>query len=96
MNVDYHHYPSIAIVDDEEDIVTQFTEVYIENWCPVLGFFTNSLLTFDYISERTDKFSLIIVDYKMSPMQGSELSNKISTINTKIGLILITAYDIII
>ena len=24
MNVDYHHYPSIAIVDDEEDIVTLF------------------------------------------------------------------------
>ena len=36
---------------------------------------------------------MTIVDYKMSSMQGSELSNKISTINTKIGLILITAYD---
>ncbi|MDF2736544.1 MAG: hypothetical protein K0S93_400 [Nitrososphaeraceae archaeon] len=43
--------------------------------------FTNPLFILDYIHECPDKFSMIIVDYRMSPMQGSELANKISAIN---------------
>src|SRR5215211_1231202 len=47
----------------------------------------------DYLREHSDKFSLIIVDYRMSPMQGCELSIKISTINPKIKMIFLTPYD---
>jgi DNA-binding NtrC family response regulator len=89
----YHHNnKSIAVVDDEEDNVTLFTKVMQENSYHVMGF-TNPLFFLDYIREYPDKFSLIIVDYRMSPMQGCELSSKISTINPKIKMILITAYD---
>ncbi len=56
--------------------------------------FTNPLLALDYISEHPDKFSLIIVDYKMSPIQVcNKLSSKILAINPKIKMVLITAYD---
>ena len=88
-------YKIVAIVDDEEDIVTLFTEVLQENGYHVMGF-TNPLLILDYICEHPNRFDLIIIDYKMSPMQGCELSKKISAINPKIKMIFITAYDKII
>ena len=55
--------------------------------------FTNPLFILDYIREFPDNFSLIIVDYRMSPIQGCEISNKISAINPTIKMILLTAYD---
>ena len=79
-------------MDDEEDNVTLFTKVMQDNNYHVMGF-TNPLFFLDYIREYPDKFSLIIVDYRMSPMQGCELSNEIAKINPKIKMILLTAYD---
>ncbi|HJU59128.1 MAG TPA: response regulator [Nitrososphaeraceae archaeon] len=91
--VDYHNNKSIiAVVDDEKDIVTLFIEVLQENGYHVMGF-TNPLFILDYIREHPDKFSLIIVDYRMSPMQGDELANEIAKINPKIKMIFLTAYD---
>ena len=69
-------YKSIAVVDDEEDNVTLFTKVMQDNNYHVIEF-TNPLFFLDYIRRYPDKFSLIIVDYRMSPMQGCELSSKI-------------------
>ena len=66
-----------------------------ENGYDVIGF-TNPLMALDYIREHPDEFDLIIIDYKMSPMQGCELSNKISTINPNIKMVIITAYDNVI
>ena len=63
-------------MDDEEDIVTLFTKVMQENGYLVMGF-TSSLFFLDYIREHPDKFSFLIVDYRMFPMQGSELANKL-------------------
>ena len=73
---------SIAVVDDEEDIVTLFTEVLKENGHKVMGF-TSPIIILDYIHKHPTEFGLIIVDYRMSPMQGSELASKISAINPK-------------
>ncbi len=92
MNVIDYQYQSIAVVDDEEDIVTLFTDALEENDYQVMGF-TNPLLFLDYVREHPDKFDLIIVDYKMSPMKGCELTKEIVAINPKIKMILITAYD---
>ena len=73
-------------MDDEEDNVTLFTKVIQDNGYQVMGF-TNPLFILDYISEYPDRVDLIIVDYRMSPMQGSELASKISAINPKIKMI---------
>ena len=59
-------------MDDEEDNVTLFTKVIQDNGYQVMGF-TNPLFFIDYIREHPDKFSLIIVDYRMSPMQGWDI-----------------------
>ena len=83
---------AIDIVDDEEDIVTLFTEVLNEYGYNTVGF-TNPLLALEHIHRYPDKFDLIIFDYRMSPMQGCELANKISTIIQKIKMLFITAYD---
>ena len=79
-------------MDDEEDIIIVFKAVLQENGYDVIGF-TNPLMALDYIRKHPDVFDLIIIDYKMSPMQGCELSNKISTINPNIKMVIITAYD---
>ena len=85
-------YKSIAVVDDEQDIITLFKAVIQENGYLMIGF-TNPLFALNYINNHLNEFGLIIVDYRMSPMHGCELSSKISAINPKIKMILITAYD---
>ena len=85
--VGYNHNKSIAVVDDEEYIVTIFTEVLQENGYYVMGF-TNPLFILDHSSEYPDRVDLIIVDYRMSPIQGCEIFNKISAINPTTKMIL--------
>ena len=85
-------YKLIAIVDDEEDNVTLFTRLLQKNGYRIMGF-TNPLFALNYINNHPNEFGLIIVDYRMFPMYGCELSSKISTINPKIKMILLTAYD---
>jgi DNA-binding NtrC family response regulator len=85
-------YKSIAVVDDEEDNLTLFTQLLQKNGYNITGF-TNPLFALNYINNHPNEFGLIIVDYRMSPMHGCELSSKISAINPKIKMILITAYD---
>ena len=55
--------------------------------------FTNPIFFLDYLREHPDGFDLIIIDYRMSPMQGCEISSNISAINPKIKVVLLTAYD---
>ena len=85
----------IAVVDDEEDIIMAFKAVIQNDGYDVIGF-TNPLMALDYIHKHPVMFDLIIIDYKMSPMQGCQLSNKISTINPNIKMVIITAYDNVI
>ena len=88
-------YKSIAVVDDEQDIITLFKAVIQENGYHMIGF-TNPLFALNYINNHSNEFGLIILDYRMSPMQGCELANKISAINPRIKMVLITAYNDII
>jgi CheY-like chemotaxis protein len=69
--VDYHNNKSIDVVDDEEDNVTLFTKVIQDNGHKVKGF-TSPIIILDYIHKHPDEFGLIIVDYRMSPMQRDE------------------------
>ncbi len=87
--------PSISIVDDEEDIVSLFTEALQENGFLVIGF-TNPLFIIDYIRDHPDQIKLILIDYKMSQMTGCELANQLYAINPKIKMVLITAYSDIV
>ena len=83
-------YRAIAIVDDDEDIVNLFTELLREKGYDVSGF-TNPFLLLDYILHHDNQFRLVLIDYKMPQMTGCELANKITNINSKIEMVLITA-----
>jgi DNA-binding NtrC family response regulator len=88
-------YESVAIVDDEEDIVTLFTELLQIKGYLIMGF-TNPLFLIDYIHEFPNQFRLILVDYRMPQMTGCTLANQIHAINPKINMILFTAFDDIV
>ena len=81
---------SIAIVEDEEDILTLFTEIIRQNGYPVVGY-TNPISFVRYLRTHQDKFVLILIDYKMPQMTGCELANQITKINPKVKLVLMTA-----
>jgi DNA-binding NtrC family response regulator len=76
-------YKTVAVVDDEDDIVTLYAIVLQENGYKVIGF-TNPLFILEYVCKNSNEFELIIIDYRMPQMLGCELSNKISAINPNI------------
>ena len=84
------NYLALAIVDDDEDIVNLFTDFLRENGYNVVGF-TNPFLLLDYIHHHNNQFHLVLIDYKMPQITGCELANKITDINSRIKMVLITA-----
>lgn len=88
-------YQSIALVDDDKDTVNLFSYFLRENGYDVIGF-TNPLLLLDYILHNDIKFRLILIDYKMPQITGCELANRITDINPRIKMVLITAINDII
>jgi DNA-binding NtrC family response regulator len=85
-------YGSVAIVDDENDIVSLFTELLRGSGYHAKGF-TDPLSFLEYFRQYPNEFNMIILDYRMSPMQGCELAKETRKINPNIKMVLVTAYD---
>ena len=88
-------YQAIALVDDDEDTVNLFSYFLRKNGYDVIGF-TDPLSLLDYVLHHDNQFRLILIDYRMPQITGCELANKITDINPKIKMVLITAYNDII
>ena len=86
---------SIAVVEDEEDILTLFTEIIRENGYPVIGFTKPSSFV-EHLRIHRDEIDLILIDYKLPQMTGCDLAKKIAEIDPRIKMILITAYNDIV
>lgn len=86
---------SIAIIDDEQDILNLFLEVLEDEGYMTTGF-TNPVSFLEYVKQHKDEFHFVILDYKMSPMEACELANTVHNINPKIKMILLTAYSDIV
>jgi two-component system response regulator HydG len=86
---------SIAVVEDEEDILTLFTEIIRENGYPVIGFTKPSSFV-EYLRIHRNEIDLILIDYKLPQMTGCDLAKKIAEIDPRIKMILITAYNDIV
>jgi DNA-binding NtrC family response regulator len=82
-------------VDNEEDIVSLFTELLQANGYITIGF-TNPYFIIDYLQELPNQFGLVIIDYRMPQMTGCELANRIHAINQKVKMVLLTAFDDIV
>jgi DNA-binding NtrC family response regulator len=73
---------SIAIVEDEEDILTLFTEIIREHGYSVMGF-TNPSSFVEYLRIHRDEIDLILIDYKLPQTTGCDLAKKIAEIDPK-------------
>lgn len=86
---------SIAIIEDEDDILTLFTEIIRKHGYSVIGF-TNPSSFVEYLRIHRHMIDLLLIDYKLPQMTGCDLAKKIIEIDPTIKMILITAYNDIV
>ena len=83
---------SIAIVDDEQDLVDLFSEALKMHGYSVCSF-TNPVTAYEQMKQNLDKYALLIADYKMPHMSGLELASKLQKLNKEMNVIIMSAYD---
>src|SRR5688500_13351063 len=76
---------SIAIIDDDPDLLNLFSEALQMSGYTVSSF-TDPLLAYQHIQENPDKYSLVIVDEKLFNLNGLFSSTKLLEINTKLKI----------
>ena len=82
---------SIAIVDDDPDLLNIFSEALNMSGYDVSSF-TDPILAYEHIKEYPTRYSLVITDDKMPDMNGLFLSTKLLEINPKLNVILLSDY----
>ena len=82
---------SIAIIDDDPDLLNLFSEALQMSGYTVSSF-TDPLLAYRHIQENPDNYSLIIVDEKIFNLNGLFSSTKLLEINPKLNVILLSNF----
>ena len=80
---------SIAIIDDDPDLLNLFSEALQMSGYTVSSF-TDPLLAYQHIQENPDKYSLVIVDEKIFNLNRLFSSTKLLEINSKLNVILLS------
>ena len=85
-------YPqSVMVVDDEEDLANLYMKILQRS-----GFnsscFIDPLLALEHYNQNPNRYSLIITDLCMPSLDGIRLAKMISKVDTKIKILLITAF----
>ena len=83
---------SIAIVDDEQDLVDLFSEALKMHGYSVCSF-TNPVTAYEQMKQNLDKYALLIGDYKMPHMSGTYEQRWVKNINKEMNVIIMSAYD---
>jgi len=83
----------IAIIDDESDIVQLFSDALKAVGFKTMGF-SDPLAATEYIKSHHSDFSLVLTDWRMPKMTGIELTGLISSIDSEIKVILMSAYEL--
>ncbi len=81
---------SIAIVDDDPELLNIFSEALKMTGYQDVSSFTDPLLAYKQIQENPHKYSLLIIDDKMPNVNGLLLSTKLLEINPKLNVILLS------
>jgi DNA-binding NtrC family response regulator len=81
---------SIAIVDDDPELLNIFSEALKMTGYHDVSSFTDPLLAYKYIKENPHKYSLLIIDDKMPNVNGLLLSTKLLELNPKLNVILLS------
>lgn len=84
----------VAIVDDEEDITRLFHDALSKiNGINVFAF-TDPIIALEHFQKNKGAYMLVISDYRMPALNGTDLLRKMKEINKYVRTILMTAFDI--
>ena len=84
---------TIAIIDDEVDLVNLFQEALENNGFKVCAF-TDPIQAFNTLKKKIQEYGLILSDFRMPNLNGYELCTKLILLNPELEVILMSAYDI--
>ena len=84
---------TIAIIDDEVDLVNLFQEALENNGFKVCAF-TDPIQAFNTLEKKIQEYGLILSDFRMPNLNGYELCTKLVLLNPELEVILMSAYDI--
>ncbi len=84
---------TIAIIDDEIDLVNLFQEALENNGFKVCAF-TDPIQAFNTLEKKIQEYGLILSDFRMPNLNGYELCTKLILLNPELEVILMSAYDI--
>jgi len=84
----------VAIVDDEEDITILFRDALSGIKGITVFTFTDPILALEHFMENKDNYALVISDYRMPGLSGTELLKKMKDANKYVRTILMTAFEI--
>ena len=83
---------SIAIIDDDPDLLNIFSEALKISGYDNVSSFTDPLLAYEHIKENPDKYSLLIIDDKMPNVNGLFMGTKLLEINPKLNVIIMSDF----
>jgi DNA-binding NtrC family response regulator len=82
---------SIAIIDDDPDLLNLFSEALQMSGYNVSSF-SDPSLAYQQIKENSNKYSLLIINDKMPKINALYLSTKLLEVNPKLNVILLSNF----
>src|SRR5688572_23993572 len=83
----------VAIVDDEQDITALFHDALRSINGITIFAFTDPILALEHFQNNKDDYVLVISDFRMPGLNGSELLKKMKNMNKYVRTILMTAFE---
>lgn len=84
----------VAIVDDEQDITTLFHDALKGINGINIFTFTDPILALEHFKKNKDAYVMVISDFRMPGLNGTELLKKMKDSNKHVRTILMTAFDV--
>ena len=85
--------PSIAIIDDEKDLLFVYKKALELQGLKVVTF-DDSSVALNELKARYKRYRMVLVDIRMPKVNGYQLINEIKRIDPSIKTILMSAYDV--
>ena len=86
-----HSIPTIAIVDDEQEIVTMLERYFARDRNYKIKSYTNPITALNSINDR--EVDLVLLDIMMPQMNGLEVLEKLHEKYPRIKVVMMTAYS---
>ena len=83
----------VAIVDDEQDITTLFHDALRSINGITIFAFTDPILALEHFQKNKDAYVVVISDFTMPRLNGTDLLRKMKDMNKYVRTILMTAFE---